>query len=318
MAQNSVRATLILRNDLAATWASRNPVLAKGEIGAEIDTGLLKLGDGVKNFNQLDYINLGGGALGDGALITTNSSNQFTVANYGRSYWIYDEESAQEIEVIQNDLTKWPATLELEIKNHVARWVVPKINYNRTEGKIDGALITLARDPIYSTEASTKNYVDTTIATAIGNAPHLKRQIVTTLPSAANADVNSIYMIFDSSATGPDKYKEYMLIGNELVQIGDTSADLTNYIPKPTEGSYTEGHVVAFAADGSLVDTGVAYSQIGQLSIATTTKLGGVYSSNADNSVSVTALGTMEINRVSTNKLYVPTGDEFILNGGTA
>ena len=71
MAQNSVRATLILRNDLAATWASRNPILAKGEIGAEIDTGLLKMGDGIKNFNQLNYINLGGGALGDGALITT-------------------------------------------------------------------------------------------------------------------------------------------------------------------------------------------------------------------------------------------------------
>ena len=40
--------------------------------------------------------------------------------------------------------------------------------------------------------------------------------------------------------------------------------------------------------------------------------------SNLDNAVSVNALGVMEINRVSTNKLYVPTGDEFILNGGTA
>ena len=43
MPSNSVKATLILRNDLAATWASRNPILAKGEIGAEIDTGLLSL-----------------------------------------------------------------------------------------------------------------------------------------------------------------------------------------------------------------------------------------------------------------------------------
>lgn len=318
MAQNSVRATLILRNDLAATWASRNPILAKGEIGAEIDTGLLKMGDGITSFNQLNYINLGGGALGDGALITTNSSNQFTVANYGRSYWIYDQESAQEIEIIENDLTKWPATLELEIKNHVARWVVPKINYNRAEGKIDGALITLTRDPIYSSEASTKNYVDTTIANAIVNAPHLKREIVTTLPTANGADPNTIYMTLDNSASGPDKYKEYMLIDSQLVQIGDTSANLANYIPKPAEGTYTEGHVATFAADGSLIDSGVTASQIGQLSIATTTKLGGVYSSNLDNSVSVNALGIMEINRVSTNKLYVPTGDEFILNGGTA
>lgn len=316
MAQNSVRATLILRNDLAATWASRNPILAQGELGAEIDTGLLKIGDGTKHFNELGYINLG--KAGDGALITTNSSNQFTIAGYGHSYWTYDQESAQEVEIVENDLTKWPATLELEIKNRVARWVVPKINYNRVEGKIDGALITLTRDPIYSTEASTKNYVDTTIANAIINAPHLKREVVTTLPTAANADPNAIYMILDNSATGPDKYKEYMLIGGQLVQIGDTSVDLTNYIPKPTEGTYTEGHVATFAADGSLVDSGVAAAQINQLSIATTTTLGGVYSSNLDNAVSVNALGVMEINRVSTNKLYVPNGDEFILNGGTA
>lgn len=316
MAQNSVRATLILRNDLATTWASRNPILAKGELGAEIDTGLLKIGDGLKHFNELGYINLG--KAGDGALITTNSNNQFTIAGYGHSYWTYDQESAREIEVVENDLSRWPATLELEIKNNVARWVVPKINYNRTEGKIDGALITLTRDPIYSTEASTKNYVDVTIASAISNAPHLKRQVVTTLPVVASADANTIYMVLDSNVTGPDKYKEYMLIDNQLVQIGDTSTDLSNYLQKPAAGSFTEGHIPAFAADGTIIDSGVLVSNINNLSIATTSVLGGVYSSNLDNSVSVSALGIMEVNRISTNKLYVPNGDEFILNGGTA
>lgn len=315
MAQNSVKATLILRNDLAATWASRNPILAQGELGAEIDTGLLKIGDGLKHFNELGYINAG--KAGDGALITTNSNNQFTVAGYGHSYWTYDQESAQEVEIIENDLSKWPATLELEIKNSVARWVVPKINYNRVEGKIDGALITLSRDPVYTNEASTKGYVDTAVANAIASAPHLKREIVTTLP-ISNIDANTIYMILDANVSGPDKYKEYLLINNQLVQIGDTSVDLSNYLSKPAEGSYTEGHVVTFASDGSLIDSGVSASQIGQIPIATTTNLGGVYSSNLDNSVSVNALGIMEINRVSTNKLYVPAGDEFILNGGTA
>ncbi len=317
MAQNSVRATLILRNDLATTWASRNPILARGEIGAEIDTGLLKMGDGTKHFNELQYINLGGGNAGDGALITTNSSQQFTVANYGHSYWTYDAESAQEIEVIENDLSKWPATLELEIKNHIARWVVPKINYNRAEGKLDGALITLSRDPVYSNEASTKGYVDLTVANAIASAPHLKREVVTELPSGT-IDANTIYMVLDTTATGADKYKEYLLIDNQLVQIGDTSVNLSNYIQKPTAGNYTEGHVVTFGPDGSLIDSGVTAAQISQLSIATSTKLGGVYSSTLDNSVTVNSLGVMEINRVSTNKLYVPDGDEFILNGGTA
>ena len=316
MAQNSVRATLVLRNDLAATWASRNPILAKGELGAEIDTGLLKIGDGTKHFNELGYINLG--KAGDGALITTNTSNQFTIPGYGHSYWVYDQESAREIEVVEEDLSKWPATLELEIKNQVARWVVPKINYNRAEGKIDGALITLTRDPIYSTEASTKNYVDVTVANAISNAPHLKRQVVDSLPEAGNIDTNTIYMVLDTSATGADRYKEYIVIDNQLVQIGDTSIDLTNYLRKPAENTFTEGHVVTFGQDGSLIDSGVSISNVNNLSIATTTTLGGVYSSSLDNKVSVNGMGIMEVNRISTNKLFVPDGDEFILNGGTA
>lgn len=46
--------------------------------------------------------------------------------------------------------------------------------------------------------------------------------------------------------------------------------------------------------------------------------LGLVKSSDTDNSVKVAADGTMEINRVSTTKLYIPEGDELILFGGSA
>lgn len=310
---NNVRATLILRNDLAATWASRNPILAKGEIGAEIDTGLLKMGDGSTAFNALAYIN-GGGADGDGALITT-VNHKLTIANYGKWYYVYDTNSMREVKVEETDLAEWPQTLELEIKNGVARWVVPKITYDRAQGKIDGALITLARDPLYSTEATTKNYVDNTILNAIANASHLKRQVVTELP-VSFIDPNTIYMIKDNNATGADKYKEYLLIDNQLVQIGDTSVDLTNYVQKPA--NFTPGNIPILTSTGELQDSGVPINNMNQLNIATSTVLGGVYSSNLDNYVSVTNLGYLQINRVSTNKLYVPDGDEFILNGGGA
>ena len=312
MPQNSVKATLILRNDLAATWASRNPILTKGEIGAEIDTGLLKMGDGITPFNSLNYINAG--QAGDGALIT-NVRNHLTVANYGASYWTYDTEAMRDVEIVESDLSKWPSTLELEIKDGVARWVVPKINYNRTQGILDGALVTLARDPMYPREAATMNYVDTAVANAIVNAPHLKRQIVNVLPTGY-LDLNTIYMLKDNSATGGDKYKEYIVIDNQLVQIGDTSVDLSNYIQKPQ--NVTAGNIPVLTATGELQDSGTSLSSIQAITIATTTNLGGVYSSNLDNYVSVTNLGYMQINRVATDKLYVPDGSEFIINGGTA
>lgn len=44
-----------LRRDTAANWASANPVLAAGEPGLEIDTALLKYGDGSTPWVDLPY-----------------------------------------------------------------------------------------------------------------------------------------------------------------------------------------------------------------------------------------------------------------------
>jgi hypothetical protein len=51
---------LQLRRDTAANWSSTNPKLLIGEPGVETDTGKLKIGDGVQNWNQLPYTNQGG------------------------------------------------------------------------------------------------------------------------------------------------------------------------------------------------------------------------------------------------------------------
>ena len=34
------------RRDTAATWSSVNPTLAEGEVGLELDTGKIKIGNG--------------------------------------------------------------------------------------------------------------------------------------------------------------------------------------------------------------------------------------------------------------------------------
>ena len=72
---------------------------------------------------------------------------------------------------------------------------------------------------------ATKTYVGEQIA----NAEHLKREIVTVLPSDAEASDNIIYMLKVESATGNDKYKEYMKIDGTVQMVGDTSVDLTDY-----------------------------------------------------------------------------------------
>lgn len=62
---SSVNVSIILRNDLAENWLSKDPILAKGEIGAENDTNLMKMGDGVHNYSELPYMNVVPAALND-------------------------------------------------------------------------------------------------------------------------------------------------------------------------------------------------------------------------------------------------------------
>ena len=55
MAQTLNVETLQMRNDTAANWTSRNPILAKGEMGVEIDTKKFKFGDGITSWKDLSY-----------------------------------------------------------------------------------------------------------------------------------------------------------------------------------------------------------------------------------------------------------------------
>ena len=57
MATNSVKATLQIRHDTSTNWTTRNPVLAQGEYGLETNTFWIKVGDGVRDWTHLPYLN---------------------------------------------------------------------------------------------------------------------------------------------------------------------------------------------------------------------------------------------------------------------
>ena len=50
-----------IRRGTAAEWASANPILAQGELGAELDTDSIKVGDGTSDWNSLGYVTGGAG-----------------------------------------------------------------------------------------------------------------------------------------------------------------------------------------------------------------------------------------------------------------
>ncbi len=51
-----MNAKIYLRNDTKANWSVKNPILAQGEIGIEIDSRNLKIGDGNTYWNNLPYV----------------------------------------------------------------------------------------------------------------------------------------------------------------------------------------------------------------------------------------------------------------------
>lgn len=132
------------------------------------------------------------------------------------------------------------------------------------------APLVITNDPVAATDPANKRYVDAAIAAA----GLLRREIVNSLPSIANANAQTIYMVLHD-----DKYDEYMLIDGAFAKIGSSDFDLN---------------------------------------VASAEHLGGVKSSTEPNHIAVGQDGFMTLNRVSTSLLYVPNGDDLVINGGTA
>lgn len=75
-------ATIQNKTGTAAAWTSANPILAKGEIGVEIDTAKMKVGDGVTVYNNLPYL---GETASNLNLITGNSFSGLVIQGMGDS-----------------------------------------------------------------------------------------------------------------------------------------------------------------------------------------------------------------------------------------
>ena len=55
----TIKSIFQFRRNNALTWQEKNPILAIGEPGFEINTNKLKIGDGISDWNTLDYVATG-------------------------------------------------------------------------------------------------------------------------------------------------------------------------------------------------------------------------------------------------------------------
>lgn len=94
--------------------------------------------------------------------------------------------------------------------------------------------------------AALANFIGMKISTGTGTDMH---------PDEQNPNTKTIYLVLDSSATGNDKYKEWIYsTTNTWTLIGDTTVDLSGYVQYPA--THTDTHLVAFGPNESIADTG--------------------------------------------------------------
>ena len=126
-----------------------------------------------------------------------------------------DTAPAFEIELPSPDLDAYVRKIMNATAGHVA-----VVNADGTYRDGGVALTALAKSADVSKE----------IAEKISQSSHMKKELVTALPSAAKADNNTFYLIKINSVSGKDKYEIWTKIGDELVLIDDTSLDLSGYV----------------------------------------------------------------------------------------
>lgn len=77
MANKTLTTRIVSRNDTQANWESVDPILLKGELGVEVDTNRIKVGDGVNHWTALSYIGADTNQIQ--TLINASEDNFYTV-----------------------------------------------------------------------------------------------------------------------------------------------------------------------------------------------------------------------------------------------
>lgn len=147
----SVGTKILLRNDTAANWTANNPVLAKGQIGIQINTKKFKFGDGTTAWNSLDY-----GAGADIATASASADGLMSANDFSKLAGIMAGAQPNEIEVIKkNGVTQ-------TITNKTVNITVPTATSDLTN---DSGFITISDVPEGSAASTTVPLMNGTAAT---------------------------------------------------------------------------------------------------------------------------------------------------------
>ena len=239
MAEKTIKTTIQLRNDLAATWTTKNPVLKKGEIGIEIDTRKMKVGDGTTAWKALSY--MGADANDILAVINENRDNCTQIElTQGQT----DTEGLATITNPKKGDTAIVSKLIVGDKRSYTAYVYNGENWAACDGNYSA-------DNVYFDEDLTYTVQFGTLAKPSGSAKF----------AATGKNVTQVLSALMAQEANPDKTNPAVSFsaqgGFGTVEIG-TKRNLT-YTAALSAGSYTYGPATGITAQSWEVScTGVA------------------------------------------------------------
>lgn len=239
MAEKTIKTRIQLRNDLAATWHSKNPVLNKGEIGIEIDTRKMKVGDGTTAWKALSYM----GADANDILAVINE-NRDTCTQIELTQGQTDADGLATITSPKKGDTAIVSKLIVGDKRSYTAYVYNGENWAACDGNYSA-------DNVYFDEDITYTVQFGTLAKPSGSAKF----------SATGKNVTQVLSALMAQEANPDKTAPAVSFsaqgGFGTFEIG-TKKNLT-YTAALSAGSYTYGPATGITAQSwSVSCTGVA------------------------------------------------------------
>ena len=229
MAEKTINTRIQLRNDLAATWNSENPVLKKGEIGIEIDTRKMKVGDGTTAWRALSYM----GADANDILAVINE-NRDTCTQIELTQGQTDADGLATITSPKKGDTAIVSKLIVGDKRSYTAYVYNGENWAACDGNYSAENVYFGEDLTYTANIGVKTVPSSGSGTIVAAGKNVKEVLASILAEEKNPGKTAPSVSF--SAQG----------GFGTVEIG-TKRNLT-YTAALSAGSYTYGPATGITA----------------------------------------------------------------------
>lgn len=240
MANNTLNIRIQLRNDTAENWTTKNPVLLQGEMGVEIDTRKIKIGNGTDHWTTLKYSGVDEDTIKG---IIDNNRDNFTEVTPNEG-----ESDAQALARMINNPKKGDMAVVIRIIAGDKKSYKAYIHNGTAFAAMDG---NYSADNVYFDEDLTYTVQFGTLAKPAGSAKF----------SAKGKNVSQVFASLMAQEANPSKTNPSVSFSTQTgfgtFEIG-TKKNLT-YTAALSAGSYTYGPDTGITAQSwSVSCTGVA------------------------------------------------------------